>query len=153
MWLNHPHSPILSPSVNDWHQIVEFQEISLGRRYMAIKGKTLRKWVYSDESCWLWYCLSVQDLNPLWIVCYKQNIQLMSLVNNFAYYEYINTSFHQWVSFCDVQSRLNFIKNKTKKSLFEPPFNLPTPSRCKARGRLSICHNWTFLLSLTVDTL
>ena len=51
--------------------------------------------------------------------------------------------------------------NKTnKKSIFEPPFgglrgNVRTPSipRWKVRGRLYIHHNWTFLLSLMVETL
>jgi len=54
--------------------------------------------------------------------------------------------------------KLNFIQQKRKKSLFEPPFeglggNVRTPSiaRWKARGRLAICHNWTFFS--TVETL
>ena len=46
--------------------------------------------------------------------------------------------------------KLNLIK-KNKKSLFEPPLwglrgnvcNLSI-ARCKARGQLPICHNWTF---------
>ena len=49
---------------------------------------------------------------------------------------------------------------KNKKSLPGPPFeglrgNVRTPSiaRWKARGRLPIPHNWTFSLSLTVETL
>ena len=50
-----------------------------------------------------------------------------------------------------IRLKLNYIQ-KTKKSFFEPPFrdfgtqHLRTPStaRWKARGRLSICHNWTF---------
>ena len=58
-----------------------------------------------------------------------------------------------------IRLKIKFVK-KTTKSLFEPPFedlngNVRTPSiaRSKARGRLYIRHNWTFLLSLAVETL
>ena len=50
--------------------------------------------------------------------------------------------------------------SKHEKSLFEPPFrglrvNVRTPSmaRWKARGQLYIRRDWTFSLSLTVETL
>ena len=57
-------------------------------------------------------------------------------------------------------TEIEFYSKKQKKSLFEPPFRghrgkvrTPYIARWKARGRLSIRHNWTFSLSLTVETL
>ena len=73
-------------------------------------------------------------------------------------YNFTVGSFHR----TELCSRLYSIEIEfySEKTVFEPPFgglmgNVRTPSiaRWKARGRLYIRRNWTFSLSLTVETL